>query len=870
MMPTDAPGHADYLLGLTNADGADTLVPVPAINKLSEQLYLAVQSKQSRNALVWPCSVASIPLAHALANAAAWESGIKPGFRAILYPAKVNFLQALDQCFFRREDVLRLASKLVEPSDGSANSYVVEPFREKDAFWFALHSVEADEPIHPSLAEFVPHYFARPEFQEWYPCDGELLRAVKGKLRNPKHKRALAKLTLPMLGNPDNAPDAIFAISWRASKADIEKALTPFKEWRMPDVILLDSTRRIKRADRQWAAKQARFIDTCLKHLGPEVPFVLVTDDPLTKGQLSRELTKQSQKKMSALDEKRVTSMFPVYGILSTDYPNSFRSPDKASTRNPARRAIECVVTDSEAWEIVTQLEKLKVHAKSPEHVETIERCAAFLGKLAALPTSTSVLVAWLNETNREKRVRIGFSWPEHRAGLQEIQSDPEFEERTKLAQLITRADEAWQHYHAGTPMARKMADLIEFFTRSRQKCTVAFTQPTARFLAGRYLETYDGYPAEAGFEVISDDVQLVFSKELAAHLAGYATDNLLLVGIDDETLRVLILEDVLPERTVVLLTRRNAAFLRASLSVIRQMENFASLFQRIDSLLSGLPESEPVHNTRSNINDFSLPRFSFEAGLVSEVSDHDDADPASLTLTLDNGMVIRRNPAAKVYIYESAHAHLPTRGFRCVPVSELAEGSRIFVMSIELRAQLEAALERAGIQVNNDSRFESDLRTYHSRIAELREVVDGDTLNEKAKKIRERISELLPEGATLPVLATVRNWLDVERFKDVPFDEARPGAPQQEGHFSAFAAALGIDQFQAVFFWKAVIMPLRGVRRMDGRRITDVYTELLLEPESTVVHRQLSAEHVKVLHDAALENVHLVEGIMVPNGGVR
>ena len=86
----------------------------------------------------------------------------------------------------------------------------------------------------------------------------------------------------------------------------------------------------------------------------------------------------------------------------------------------------------------------------------------------------------------------------------------------------------------------------------------------------------------------------------------------------------------------------------------------------------------------------------------------------------------------------------------------------------------------------------------------------------------------------------TVRNWMDVVRFANRSFEEARPGAPRKEAHYKAFAQIVGLEDFEAVYYWKAVIQPLRGVRRADGRRVSDVYTDLLLEPEAAVVHQRL------------------------------
>jgi hypothetical protein len=109
-----------------------------------------------------------------------------------------------------------------------------------------------------------------------------------------------------------------------------------------------------------------------------------------------------------------------------------------------------------------------------------------------------------------------------------------------------------------------------------------------------------------------------------------------------------------------------------------------------------------------------------------------------------------------------------------------------------------------------------------------------------------------------------------VDRYAGLSFDDAKPGAPRTEAHFKAFAKTLGMNDVHAVYFWKAVIQPLRGVRRADGRRVSDVYAEMLLEPESTVVHRRLRPEVVKMLFERAKENIHTIEAIRKPQGEVK
>jgi hypothetical protein len=187
--------------------------------------------------------------------------------------------------------------------------------------------------------------------------------------------------------------------------------------------------------------------------------------------------------------------------------------------------------------------------------------------------------------------------------------------------------------------------------------------------------------------------------------------------------------------------------------------------------------------------------------------------------------------------------------------------------MSLELRELTESALKAVGAPISNDKHFENDLRKYHDRIGELVAQIPGATLTDKARSIQSALEDALGDTVNMPAEGTLRSWLDVERYRGLSFEDARPGAPRIEPHFRAFAKAIGLDAFEATYFWRVVIQPLRGVRRADGRRVSDAYSDLLLEPESIEVHGRLSHSVVQDLYARAKDNVHLIEAINKPQG---
>lgn len=868
--PTKAPTEpqpAALSMKLWADDATTPLHVVSAVEHLAGHLLHAASTRSHQLVLLWPGSLRPLSVAHAVATAARWHQGDKQGLRTLVYPAKANFLQALNHAHLDRADLIKLAQGLVETSP---NDRVKVSLKDKDSFWFSLNSVKSDEigAIHPTLAELLPHYFADKDFTQWRSCDGDLLRHVKARIADAGHRHALSALAIKALSDPATAPDALFAISWRASQNDIGQALRKLRNARRPDVILLDATRTLRKDNPSWKGNLVRFVE-CVREAWPTdtPPLLIVIDEPHIRNQLRQELDKRAAKKSDAA-AWLARSGLPIWGVVCSVSRDGLMPASQPEPRNPTSRNVHLAITDSEAATAIESIDKLRNALIDPKWVPALADAASYISRLAALPSSTRVLVNWLSEADVPMAVRENYAWPVYRSKLEQMLHDPTFPDKQRLQRVVDRGNALWANYENGTPLARRLADLIEEHTRGTERCCVAFTRPTARRLAERYFETYDGYPDGAGFEVLRDSVRFVVSRDLDAEAALSPKETLILVGLDEESLRLLLLDERISSPAYVLLTRRNAAYLKATLRAVRTMPGFASLASRIDTLVPQLPEfTEEEERLAFQRGDFVLPTFSFEQGLSTAMPEHEDSDPNAWTLVLEGGMSVRRSPRTGAYLYDPALSHTPSRGFRGIDVDRVQEGDRLFVMSFELREMTEAALKAAGIPISNDKRFENDLRLYHDRVRALASSIAGVTLTYRASTAFQGICAELGSKVAPPAEATVRSWLDVDRFRDLSFDNAKPGAPRSEAHFKAFAKVLGFDDFEAVYFWKAVIQPLRGTRRADGRRVSDVYTELLLEPESAVVHRRLKPAVVHDLFARAKENVHVIEAIQKPVG---
>lgn len=852
---------------LSKSIDGSTIKVSPSIEVLSGQL-LAISPGDVEFSLLWPGTLRSLAVAHAVASISRWHNGDKRGIRTLLYPARANVFQDLNHVQLDRIAVAKLAAALYEDPN-KPNDKVTVSCPEKDSFFTSLRSVRSPDGIEllPTIGEVLPHFFSDQDFSSWKPCDSDLLKNLKTRLGDLNHTRALNSTSIPKLAAPETAPDAFFALGWRTAAEDIEKALKAVKKVGAPNSIVLDLTRASRKANPKWVRSAVRFLELVFEVWKKDRPGIcVVMDEPFVRNQLTQELEKRVAK---GVEEARLISntSLRLRGVPCGAIRDGFIPVAQSEQLEPSPRNIKVEFTDRHASELIAQVEKLRSAVPEVKAQELLSETSKYLSRLASLPCSTRVLVDWLDKAQIPIAVRELYTWPTYRSKLHVLMRAPDFVEKVRLERLIKKCDALWQGYEKGTPFARHLAMLIEEHTRGMEKCCIVFTKPTTRLLAERYFETFDGYPEGAGFEVLKDHVRMVVSGSLESEMGTRGDETLIFAGLDETSVRVLMLDQRVSQRAYLLLTKRNAAFLKANLKAIDSLPAFGALSTRVRPLIAQLPDfTEFDSKSAFTREDFVLPSFSFEQGLSAAIAEDDSKDPNAWELILEGAVSIRRSPNARVYVYDPVYGFTRTRGFRGVEVSSLQEGQKLFVMSGELRELTEASLKDAGIDISHDKQFEVSIRKYHERIlrATLEQFPTG-TMTEHGRELRNRMLALQPPPKNLPAEGSIKSWLNVGSLLGVKFEDLTSHAPRQVDHFKAFAQVMGLNDMETIYYWKAVIQPLRGTRRADGRRISDAYTDLLLEPESAVVHSRMKPEVVEYLFARAEENVYTIEAIKMP-----
>lgn len=841
------------------------------VERLANVLAWAAKEKQARHVLLWPGSLKAFALAHAVATLSEWNLGNKRGIRTLLYPARANFLQGLNGLTLARKEIASLAARQYEDPDGTGNPLVTVSMREKDSFLTCLNSVHLDEEnLDPTVAELIPHFFCSGESTAWTFTEGNLLRRIKAQLGDRSWTRALNQ-HIQAVNTFEQAPDTLLALGWRTQPQGLESVMRRLKQVGTPDVIVVDLTRATRRILPNWRRAVIRFLEVLAATFTENAPgLLLVTEDPHVRLQLFREWEKRAKAasaRGSRLNERIRTWIYAsCVGVAFTSEPQGYTPLGEEAVRSAPCANLVVTETDRTASAVILGFEALKSRTTEESERRALAAAIAFLTRLVSMPSSVNVLCDWLDQSGMPMEVREMFSWPAQRVPLTQLVNSGTFTDGHRLRALLDGADEMWKAYADGTPFVHILMELIEEHTRGESTCTLVFTRPTALRLAERFFESfsYEGLEPGEGYAILRDKLRLTTSAALPDALERADTTTLVFAGLDEDALRHLVCDSRIKGKAHVLLTARNARYLKSALRNVAQTEGLQGRFVRVEQLLELLKDYPDLDEVKFSNEDYVLPSFSFEAGLAGSASNADDSDPEAWHIQLDNGQHIHRSPASTLYLYDPVRAQAASRGFRAVQVRSLRRGDRVFVMSGELREQTEAALKSAGVAISKDRRFEAQLMSYHQRIKVLVDLnVPGTSQIDKAQRLRETMLTLDGCPSDLPQASAIKSWIDAHRWLNTPFEENQPHAPRKASHFQYFGQAVGLSTIEIVFFWKTVIQGLRSARSVDGRRISDAYTDILMEHESFSVHQHLDASVVQRLFQKAQDNVYAIEDII-------
>jgi hypothetical protein len=853
------------LIPLFRDDSTESSAPSSALIALADLYLHAAQHRSRHIAMIWPATLKTLTVVHALATLARWSVGDKLGVRGLLFPVKSNVFVPLNHIHFERKSILNIARGLSEVNP--PNPAVSRSLPAKDAFHFwltdrSLPKIEG-EAFNPTIGELLPHFLAPEQFNGWAPCQDRLLALVRAKILRRSNTKALQQNS-ESFGQPMTAPDALFALDGRMSEENLRRACRELARGVPPEVVMVLATRPVRFEAPGWKGRVARF---CLMleevFHGRPPGVVVVTDEPHAAYRLKNELWERNNKR-DPTQRWKTPHQFKILGIPSTVDADGLLAPGATEPSHPSPREFNVHIVDSAVAKVANKLVRIAQDAPGgKDGARALVDAANYISRIAALPCGVTHMAEYLAGPDVSSRTRAAFDWPLHIGAVNEFERTVGVgESRSALLDCLARASSLFGNYNKATPFAHKLADLVATAAGGkRRRVAVVFTNTLYRRLAERFLRAYDQYPDGVPFSSFEERVHFMSAAHLDEHLAGLHGSTLVFAGLNEDCLRLLLTDDRVPAHSIVLLTQRAGQFLRATLKPIAEnFPEFRSYKPRIESILRQLREL-PEDASVLTASDYVLPTFRIE--LSSDISSNDhEVDPDSWAIRLESGVTQFRRETSEVYVYDPASQHASDAGFRTCQVRSLEPGDKLFVMSAELREMVEQVLRDAGVPIQTDKTFETALRSYHEQIQKrFAERFPTGTVQEKVRAMRQAILAVDSRlEADLAKEQAMRCWIDLGNSTNTPFDQLRPQAPLRESAFRAFAQVLGFTSLEAAYHWQRVIMAVRNSRRLDGRHVSDIYAYMLLQPESAMANSSIRRQTLAMLLERARSNVVTVE----------
>ena len=831
-------------------DHAETpLVATEALARLVNVYLEAACNRTAHQVLMWPVAPQVLPLVHVLATMEYWSAGRKAGMRGLFFPANRDTFHPLNHLDLDRSDIARHAQELVK----------LKCVTDKDPVYFRAANTAG---AFPTINDLIPHFAALWKGETWPPYDDRLLEHTLKKVNRYSEKAAL-RSNCAGLGAPRTAPDALFAFGYQLDRDSLRESFRNLKKVGSPDVCLVNATRALRLNLPTWQGAFKQFVGAYLETYPDERPgLVVVTDDPGV-GFRIRELVEKEVERATKHRPHTAPLHFIFNPIVCQDgreLGQCLKPEGSSEPAAPQPRKFLVEVKDADAARVVKSMYQVRQELKIDEQAaRPLTDAATFLHKLAALPAGNRDVEAWLDERQADAELRRKLAWTSPRGALVEFVAKGQGKPLdAKIGAAIKTADKLVANYYEATPMAMAMASEVASASNGTRTALV-FTRPIFLMLAERFLRR-QSLPGGKSFTDPGQRFQLILTKQLRAHArTGWAT-RYVFVGIDDDALRALMTEDGIPADSLLLLTLRTALYARWSLKPIYEQSEFRRFKPRLEHILrqlEGRLNAQDVPLLRSD--DFVLPTFDF-----SSHSQTRDDDPDAWRILLEEGEPLFRSPTTTVYVYDPMADIQSKSGFTPREVKSLEPGHELFVMSNELREQVEHVLQRAGVPIEHDKPFEQTLRMYHETIVrKLNELFPGKSLSAQVVLLKDELIRQAPDLAK--DFSNVRHWVNLGHAIETPFEELRPQAPRHFKVFAAFASALGLSGPEVAYFWQAAIHPIRVNRRIDGRYVSDVYARILFDPESAIVHANLSASDIANLFTEARRNVHTVLAIEPP-----
>lgn len=849
--PSAVEAVAEVLNFITPRLGTETgsaqLYLTPWAASLTTTLLRCARDEGISLRLVWPGEIdkAAIVMLHAVASLSlALDSNLK-GLRSLFYPGTDTTWVTLDSITTDRGQYDDLCKTFY---NGAIPKVSCDVFK---AVLDACHEANyaTRTPI-LRIRQLIPAFRYDRSAGKWEGLKDLPIDSLIRSIRKQPLKKSLRERILAAWASPQTAPGALLVLHREIKKKVLKAALAGENgQNKIPfDVVLMDASTCAIRAGPSSVKAIPKHLETIRKSAGRNVGALIVTNDPYEYLSLSKALEAAGL----AVDKEILPSESNGADWLSSE-------KDLGANWAPTARTIvnfKVRIVDKQAADLAKQIRKIIDGVRNEgfglDVEEPFVRLQNLVLRASLLPGG--VLDALSGDVEGWGSLSGQLDLQGIAAQIQEVQvRGYATTQRTPTAKALEAAGKLLTNCSDATPLAEQLKGQIERYAiREGEEMTIVIFSPRDIAIAQQFLARKLG----AQWEAISGQVEWLSLTEALTELAARAENRrLIIVGLNPQILRFLVIQKEVPTHTSLLLPLHQAIrmlpqlrFLAAADALAPFRSRTLELRNRLEAILEDVPNIEIL----ARVYDTRLPAASRQS--IGADSD----DPAAYRLYLDDGRCISATGTTFRY---SGDEDAP---FHRVHVENVAEGDAIFEMSDELRDEVEAVFSTqfGGFKF---SQFRSPLDGYRAiMLNAIENKFPGLSLPERISALQTAMADAAPGQAEVSG-SKLRYWMSLRT--DV--NDTAPHFSRDKGEYQTFCKVLSIPESMAEQYW-GIIRKVRVDNQVGGRQLTSLYAELFLAPESSKIYRDIKPETIQLLHSKARDCVARVIKIVPPSTTIQ
>ncbi|WP_442783223.1 hypothetical protein [Collimonas fungivorans] len=705
------------------------------------------------------------------------------------------------------------------------------------------HDVE-----NPSFGEVIPAFIFNATQHTWSSVLHSPLERSLTKVERLAHRRDIRDKVNAEWGDPKKAPGALMVLHHLARKSVWKEALAApsLRGDGKPEIFLLDATEAAEQTDYGAVRRIPDFLRCAYENGYQDTGAVIVTDDPKTffvmRARLSEFKLKPKTHVWAAEGNDAILSSRPM--------PHNWK-PEQRTNAN-----FSVGIVDRDASQVALAFQRLagELDSVDDRNHQVLMTACLYVLRLSNMPAGYKDLTADAAESGGQDFGSQRNAWAPVKLGLQSVlQSGALNAKRAEMDKAIFKAEQLIDAWSDGTPMASKLLAVVNRYAiNTKEGLSVVLPSKRYILLAHRFLQRKFGDDWALVEHNLNWHTLSSVSKTLAVNIKGR---HLVFVGVNRSVLRLLITHPGIPHGTTVLIAYKQAETTLTTLLSMKEIEAFKPyrariglLVQELDRRLKEIPHPFSI----GKLGDMSMTFGFDDNGPLTG----DAAEQAYYKFELEGGG--RVFASGWLYRYEPNDDPF----FRRTAASLIREGEFIFDMSDELRGKIEEALQltRDGL----DSVIYPEralLALYHDDVKRRCELFFyAKKRSALAREIHTKMVEI-DSSATDCRLGRVYYWLALQADGDT-----KPHAPKVGKFFKIFCKALHISDEQTLEHWNFI----RNARRLNqnlGRELAARYAEILFQPESAAIYRNVADMEIKRLQQDALRCVYRVERVFSPLG---